>query len=110
VDLTRQIGATKTREEFVQGLDIPPAIHVGFAHADAAFSQGAIEEPLVVDLDVPRFTPIHAYTCKSQELYDFPSSSRIAPDMLLCGISRLGLLPSFKSTSLPHGSYPTSFL
>ena len=79
MNIARQVGPPESGEEFVQRRNVPPAIHIGFAHADAAFAQCPIEEPLVVNLNVPRLRPVYADTRESQDLGDLSRGRRIAP-------------------------------
>jgi hypothetical protein len=60
VNIAGQVSPPESGEELVQRLDVPPSVHIRFAHADAAFTQGAVKKPLVVNLDVPGLGPIHA--------------------------------------------------
>jgi hypothetical protein len=88
-NFTRQVGPPESGEEFVQSGNVPPAVHIGFAHADAPFAQRPIKEPLVVNLNVPWLGSVYADPRIFQEFGDLSPSRGIAPDSRLYCFSRL---------------------
>ena len=51
--LRRGIRAVNPGKELVERLDIPPAIHVGFANADTPVRKYSLVHPGIVDLNIP---------------------------------------------------------
>ena len=71
-------GTFSSGEEFVESVGVPPAVHVGFAEAEATFGEDSIEKLGVVEMQIPRIGAVHLDAGHFEELYDLTSRLRLS--------------------------------
>src|SRR5947207_15548813 len=68
------------REKLIEALNVPPRVHVRFSCSNAAFGKQALEEPLIVNLQVPRPAAVDSYVRLRKHIGDDPSSGGTGKD------------------------------